>query len=180
MVRRKITSKQNALASLIANDGDKRDLFIEIGRFIFEYSQLEFDLRQHFRRKIGFGRQFNDVMSAGFDFARLCNALKAISAIEEGGQPHPVLAKHLKSCMEINDIRVAVVHGHWVSTLGGDTVVKVSVQNMKRQRLLEKDGELARWSDAIKVLRADIADAIEAADEQRKIRSSSTNVNAAD
>ena len=143
-------------------------LFREIGRFVFEYSQLEFDLRRHFRRKIGFGLQFGDVMSAGFDFDRLCNALKEVSAIEEGGQADPVLMKHLKACKAINDIRVAVVHGRWVSTLGGDSVLQVSRGTMKRHRLLEKEGELDRHSDAIIKLRVDIADAICAASKRRK------------
>ena len=168
MSRRRVTVEENALAFVIANDGDKSDLFQEIGRFIFEYSQLEFDLRQHFRRKIGFGRQFGDVMSTGFDFTRLCNALMAISAIEEGGQSDPVLVKHLKSSKKINDIRVAVVHGRWISSLGGGSVTKVSNHNMKRQRLLEKEGELDHWSDAVVKLRTDIADAIDAANERRK------------
>jgi hypothetical protein len=167
MSRRKVPA-QNALAFVIANDGDKSNLFREIGRFVFEYSQLEFDLRWHFRRKIGFGRQFGDVMSTGFDFARLCHALKEVSAIEEGGQADPVLVEHLKDCLAINDVRVAVVHGRWVSTLGGDSVLQVSRGKMKRRRLLEKKGELDRHSDAIIKLRANIADAIGAANERRK------------
>jgi hypothetical protein len=168
MSRNRVRVEQNALAFVVANDGDKSELFREIGRFVFEYSQLEFDLRQHFRRKIGFGRLFGDVMSTGFDFARLCSALMAVSAIEEGGQADPALAKHLKACLAINTVRVDVVHGRWVSSLGGDSVLKVSRGNMKRQRLLQKEGELDRQSDAIIKLRANIADAICAANERRQ------------
>jgi hypothetical protein len=76
--------------------------------------------------------------------------------------------KHLKACKAINDIRVAVVHGRWVSTLGGDSVLQVSRGTMKRHRLLEKEGELDRHSDAIIKLRVDIADAICAASKRRK------------
>ena len=168
MSRRRVRVEQNALAFVVANDGDKSALFREIGRFVFEYSQLEFDLRRHFQRKIGFGRQFGDVMSTAFDFARLCSALKEVSAIEKGGQADPVLVKHLNACKAINDVRVAVVHGRWMSSLGGDSVLQVSRQNMKRQRRLEKEGELDRHSDAIIKLRANIADAICAANERRK------------
>ncbi len=168
MSRRRVSVEQNPLAFVIANDGDKSDLFRQIGRFVFEYSQLEFDLRRHFRRKIGFALQFGDVMLTGFDFARLCNAIKKVSAIEEGGQADPVLVKHLTACKAINDVRVAVVHGRWESSLGGDSVLQVSRQNMKRRRLLEKEGELDRRSDEIIKLRASIADAIHAANDRRK------------
>jgi hypothetical protein len=164
----KTTRKQNPLAHLIENDGDKSGLFEEIGRFIFEYSKLEFALRRHFRRKIGYKIDFDDVVSTGFDFAKLCNALTALTTAENGGKPDAALKPLLDECHRINAVRIAVVHGSWFSTLAEDRVVHVSRSSMKRQTLFRQAGDLDKHSDAMVKLRADIAQAIYDANERRK------------
>jgi hypothetical protein len=68
-----------SLADIIAFEGDKSDLFREIGRFVFEYSRLEHDLRTYLRRKAQVPFDFNTPIMSAFDFARLCNALIAVS-----------------------------------------------------------------------------------------------------
>lgn len=159
--------EQNALAHLIENDGDKSDLFHEIGRFIFEYSKLEFTLRRHFRRRVGYKIEFDDVMSTGLDFAKLCNGLLALSAREAGGKPDPVLKKLIDECHRINAVRVAVVHGTWFSTLAEDRVVHVSRTSMQKQTMFRNAGDLDKHSDAMIKLRDAISVAIYAANERR-------------
>lgn len=159
---------QNVLARLVENDGDKSELFQEIGRFIFEYSKLEFALRRHFRRKVGYKLDFDDVLSTGFDFAKLCNALLALSAMENGGEPDPALKSLISKCKKINDVRVAVVHGTWYSSLAEDRVIHVSRQNMKRQDVFRVAGDLDKHSDAMVKLRDDIAEAISANNDARE------------
>lgn len=162
------TRGANSLAFLVENDGDKSRLYEEIGRFVFEYSQLEFELRRHFRRKVGYRIEFDDIMSAGFDFAKLCNALVAVSEIEEGGRSDAQLKKLINKCMEINAVRVDVVHGLWRSTRGGDMVVNVSRTSMKRKEsFFENEGDLDKISDGIVKLRANIRVAVHNADERR-------------
>jgi hypothetical protein len=158
---------ENSLADIIGWDGDKSDLYREIGRFVFEYSQLEFDLRRIFRKKIGIDFEHDDIMTVGFDFAKLCAALIAASAIEEDGEADPILKKLLGRCHKINDVRVAVVHGRWSSTFGGDRAIHVARGSMKQQPMFEYEGDLDEHSDAIVKLRADIADAVSAGDERR-------------
>ena len=58
-------------------------------------------------------------MTAGFDFAKLCTALVAASAIEEDGDADPVFKKLMGKCHDVNAVRIAVVHGRWNSTFGG-------------------------------------------------------------
>jgi hypothetical protein len=163
----KISREQTPLAYLVENDGDKSDLYHEIGRFVFEYSKLEFALRRHFRRKVGYKLEFDDVMSTGFDFAKLCNALLALSATEAGGNSDPTLKGLIDECHRINAVRVAVVHGTWFSTRAEDRVVHVSRSSMRRQTLFRKAGDLDKHTDAMIKLRDDIAEAICAANEAR-------------
>lgn len=158
---------ENSLADIIGYDGDRSALYREIGRFVFEYSQLEFDLRRYFRQKVGISMDHNDIMTAGFDFAKLVTALIAASAIEEGGTPDPVLEKHLKACFKVNETRIAVVHGRWSSTYGGDRAFHVARGSMKQQKHFEYEGDLDEASDAIVKLRAEIAAAVDTGDERR-------------
>lgn len=158
---------ENSPADIIGWNGDKTDLFREIGRFVFEYSQLEFDLRRIFRKKVGIALEHDDIMTAGFDFAKLIGALIAASAIEEGGKPDPALEKLLKSCHDVNAQRIAVVHGRWSSTYGGDRAIHVSRNSMKQQKLFEYEGDLDELSDGIVKLRAEIEAAVHAGEERR-------------
>lgn len=108
----------NSLADIIAWPGDKSDLFCEIGRFVYGYSQLEFDLQKIFRKKVGIDFEHDDFMTAGFDFAKLRTALVAASAIEEDGDADPVFKKLMGKCHDVNAVRIAAVHGQWNSTFG--------------------------------------------------------------
>jgi hypothetical protein len=73
--KRRARMEANSLADIITWPGDKSDLFREIGRFVYEYSQLEFDLRKTFRKKVGIDFEHDDIMTAGFDFAKLARPL---------------------------------------------------------------------------------------------------------
>jgi hypothetical protein len=165
--KKRRTRMENSLADIIGWTGDKGDLYREIGRFVFEYSQLEFDLRSIFRRMVGFDFEHDDIMTAGFDFARLCAALIAASAIEEDGKPDPTFEKLISQCKRINEVRIAVVHGRWSSTYGGDRAIHVGRNSMKQQRMFEYAGDLDEHSDAIVNLRAKIADLVSAGDDHR-------------
>jgi hypothetical protein len=160
----------NSLADIIGWNGDKSDLYREIGRFVFEYSQLEAELRRIFRKKVSIDLEHNDIMTAAFDFAKLVTAILAASAIEEDrqdGKPDPVLEKLLKACHKVNEARVAVVHGRWSSTYGGDRVYQVARGSMKQQKMFEYEGDLDEHSDAVDKLRIDIVEAVRAGDERR-------------
>lgn len=155
------------LADIIAYDGDKSALYAEIGRFVFEFSLLEATLRRILRRKLKLHVAYKDIMTAGFDFAKLVTAVLAASALEEGGKPEPALQKLLNRCHDINALRVAVVHGQWSSTLGGDSAYHVTRGSMTQKRFFEYEGDLDAASDEIVKLRDDINAAISRSNERR-------------
>jgi hypothetical protein len=168
MKKRRARKGDNILADIIGFDGDRRDLYCEIGRFIFEYSGLEHDLRRHLRRKAQVPFDFDAPIMSAFDFARLCNALVAVSAIEEAdGLPDPAIKGLMSKALRINEARVAVVHGSWMSTYAGDRARHVSRTSMKPVNYFEHAGDLDDLSDAIVKLRRDISNAISDGDERR-------------
>jgi hypothetical protein len=81
----------------------------------------------------------------------------ALTTEENGGVLDPVLQALISKCLTINDVRIAVVHGSWFSTMAEDRVVHVSRNSMKPQTLFRKPGALDKHSDAMIKLQADIA-----------------------
>ena len=107
-------------------------------------------------------------MTAGFDFAKLWTALVAASAIEEDGDADPVFKKLMGKCHDVNAVRIAVVHGRWNSTFGGDRAIHVARGSMKQQRMFEYEDDLDEHSDGIVKLRAEIAEAVRAGNQRRR------------
>jgi len=48
-------------------------VYREIGRFIFEFSQLEYTLRHHVADMARIDDQYFDIVTSAFDFAKLCS-----------------------------------------------------------------------------------------------------------
>src|SRR3954449_8553030 len=85
---------------------EKDRIYREIGRFIFEFSQLEYTLRHHVSEMARIDEQYFDIVTSAFDFAKLCTALLALSGKRNGGAPDREVEKLIKACHEVNTIRL--------------------------------------------------------------------------
>jgi hypothetical protein len=54
--------------------GPTDPIYREIGRFIFQFSQLEYTLRYHVAEMARIGDEYFDIVTSGLDFAKLCPA----------------------------------------------------------------------------------------------------------
>lgn len=135
-------------------------IYREIGRFIFEFSQLEYTLRYHVAEMARIDDQYFDIVTSAFDFAKLCSALLALSAKEKGGKPDPTLKDLIADCHEVNTIRLRVVHGLWVIGSGNDRAIHTSRNSMQSEVYFDKPGDLDDQSNRCNRLRSDIERAI--------------------
>jgi hypothetical protein len=135
-------------------------VYREIGRFIFEFSQLEYTLRYYVADMARVDDQYFDIMTSAFDFAKLCSALVALSAKEKGGRPDPVLKDLVAACHEINTVRIRVLHGLWVVGSGNDRAIHTSRNSMKGEVYFDTPGDLDDQSNRRNKLRSDIEKAI--------------------
>jgi hypothetical protein len=95
-------------------------LYTAIGRFIFEFSQLEFMIRHALGealalKELGTDARF-DIVTSPYDFATLCNVTKAIFTrtvgCDENDQKE--IESILNACMTLNnEERVPIAHGTW-------------------------------------------------------------------
>lgn len=157
----------------------KDKLYSAIGRFIFEFSQLEYTLRARISERVGLEDSFFDTIMS-HDFSMLCNiaerlllgapAPAAIPAIS--GNPPSVLQQHATSramappdvkkiiadCREIGDKRNRVVHGLWYITGKDGVLHHSSRQKLISTQYISGDGasRLAEMADKALTLRQDV------------------------
>src|ERR1700730_18485686 len=135
---------------------DPGPLYQEIGRFIFEFSQLEYTIRHHVGEKAGMNDEVADMVTANLDFARLCSTRLVRSAKEEEGKPEPALEKMINECRQINEIRTRVVHGLWVAGTTYDRLIHTSRDKMTAKIFFDKPGDLDKHSERMAKLRQGI------------------------
>jgi hypothetical protein len=170
--------------------GDADDKwFGAIGRFIFEFSRLEYTLRQYVAREIGLHDQHFVAIASQFNFAGLCAAayvgLHYIgpSIQDDLGEPpahvlkrkwkrqrkiwedlvdehERMLKKLVNECKSLNEDRVRIVHGLW--NIAGETrdLNYVSRYNFTHKTYFQDANELAEKAEKAARLRSEFEEVV--------------------
>ena len=127
----------------------EEETYRAIGRFIFEFSQLEHTLKICVAKAAGIKDEFfAAVMSQ--DFALLCTMALVILPSALQSQKPGNIDHVINECRRLNDERVRVVHGLWTPQKRGGTVAHVSRTKLKptfsrwQAGHLEKQADIAR------------------------------------
>ncbi len=90
-------------------------LYLSIGEFIFEFSQLEFMLRHALGEALGLNDDRFHTITSPYDFAALCRVTRSIYRTVPGCTTEECieLDELFKACLQINDERVRIAHGTW-------------------------------------------------------------------
>jgi hypothetical protein len=128
-------------------ESDPEETYHAIGRFIFEFSQLEFCLRFHTGTEAGVeSKHFNTIMTQ--DFALLCSAaMEVLSPSLRQEENKQFLKELISECRKLNDVRVKVAHGLWVPFHEGGTVQHVSRSTLKISVNVNQAEQLERHAD---------------------------------
>jgi hypothetical protein len=120
-------------------DATAESTYRAIGRFIYEFSQLEYSIRFWVAELTGIppGR-FDLIMT--HDFALL---LTIAMKVFEGSEHEAIL----KSCRQLNDERVRIVHGLWVPHKQGGTLYHVPRSSLKSGEMNERAQALELLAD---------------------------------
>lgn len=182
MGRRWATGHEQAVKQV----NDENKWFSAIGRFVFEFSQLEYTLKHHLAEAVGLEEaHFNSIMT--HDFAMLCNIAEVV-LLQEPKAPDWEWPKEMitppkrvtrrkifqidmatrilkmkeiiKECRQLNDIRVRVVHGLWAVGGGSGHLYHVSRQTLQNKKYFEQADDLATKADIACRLRDEISKAI--------------------
>ena len=134
---------------------ESEETYLAIGRFMFEFSQLEMSLRNFTALEAGVkDRYFDAVMT--HDFSLLCTIAQELLGLswESEGKKTKFLGI-IKECRKLNDVRVRVAHGLWVPFRGGGTVHHVSRSSLKAKMSSDQAQELEERAKAVNQLRSE-------------------------
>jgi hypothetical protein len=127
-----------------------------IGRFIFEFSQLEYEIRHRIAEEVWVSEEyFNAIMV--HDFAVLCTAAHHVFQIAFEKEPDRIkeFKALIKKARALADIRNAVAHGLWVPFMEGGKVIHVP-RSLKPNISTEQAAALNKKADEARELRAQI------------------------
>jgi hypothetical protein len=126
---------------------ESEETYLAIGRFIYEFSQLEHTLRVFTGTEAGIEEEhFNAVMT--HDFSLLCTVAQEVIGKGFTEDKRRRLADIIKEFRKLNDIRVRVAHGLWVPFQGGGTVHHLSRSTLKVKMSAGQAAELEKAADS--------------------------------
>lgn len=129
--------------------------YLAIGRFIFEFSQLEYTLRYQIAEAIGLADRFLDSVIT-HDFALLCTAAKQVLSEKLDEAAKRQLKRILNDCLSLNQERVRVAHGLWVPFREGGVVHHVPRTTLSDTRHVNQADHLWKQADKVQVLRNEL------------------------
>ncbi|HVR58989.1 MAG TPA: hypothetical protein VMT72_19435 [Pseudolabrys sp.] len=137
--------------SEIDTSHDSELTYKAIGRFIFEFSQLEAGMKYHIAEQCGIKDEHYNVLMV-YDFALLCTIAEKV-LVRMGDSNGKILKNIISECRRMNDVRVRVAHGLWVPFMQGGTVSHVSRQNLTPRLSSDQTQELERCASQTNALR---------------------------
>jgi hypothetical protein len=129
--------------------------FLAIGRFIFEFSQLEYTLRRHIAHAARLDDKFMDSVIT-HDFAMLCTAARQILGESMSDERKSRFNGVINKCLTLNQERVRVAHGLWVPFREGGVVHHVTRSSLTNTRSIDQATHLEGQANMAQKLRGEI------------------------
>jgi len=130
--------------SINSEDKVRQRIYLDIGHFIYAFSQLEFSIRAILGRHLGLSNDQFDIVTSPYDFRMLC---QVVSELYQVGHSDLVAAKKIKKllddCQRLNDDRVRVAHGTWSIDAQGASARQVSRQTLRGSFYFDDPQKLA-------------------------------------
>lgn len=127
-----------------------------IGRFIFEFSQLEYTLKYHIAEVIELKDEYFNAITS-FDFSMICTIAESVLLPKLPRRGANQLKKIINTCRELNGDRVRVAHGLWYINRDTGTLHAISRQNLTASQHFDNDATaIACKADLANTLRNEI------------------------
>ena len=117
-----------------------------IGRFLHEFSQLEFTIRAVLASRLGLEDRYFDIVTASYDFRILCAVTSKVTSIMYP-EKKPEVEALFKECQSLNDSRVHVAHGTWIDDTDGLSARVFSRNALETTHRSFKNDELLKLAD---------------------------------
>ena len=135
-----------------------------IGRFMFEFSQVEYTIRHYLAEEIGLNEKHFAAVVESYDVGVLCGIAIEVFTKARAGKNAARIKKLIERFRGLNDDRKRVAHGLWVPFKEGGTVHYVSRNSLKPSRLANQAEALEKRAGEACALRAELENAFMALD----------------
>lgn len=128
-----------------------------IGRFMFEFSQVEYAVRHYLAEEIGLKEEHFTAVIESYEVGVLTTVAQEVFKKARGEVEGTRIDKLLKRFRGLNDARKRVAHGLWIPFVDGGTVHYVSRSSLKNPiRLGDQAKALEVLADDACALRAEL------------------------
>jgi hypothetical protein len=121
------------------------DLFRAIGRFVFEFSQLEYSIKFFLHELMEVRNDLFDAFVGPIDFAAACSALKETCRVLKLQQVEQIISL-INGAQKINEQRIKIVHGLWAPAAPAEKLVYISRTSLKASHHFPSPLELDKLS----------------------------------
>jgi hypothetical protein len=125
-----------------------------IGRFIFQFSQVEYTIRYYLAEEIRLPEEHFASVVGSYDVGALIAVAKEV--FRKSGEGYASIERLLNRFFTINGTRNQVAHGLWVPFKDGGTLHYVSRNRPVAVWSTDKAAELERLADELSDLNADL------------------------
>lgn len=129
--------------------------FCAIGRFIFEFSQLEFGLRAYVAKAIGLKNEFFYVTMT-HDISLLCDVARTVLTKKMDAEQKVDFEPLISRIKSLNDERVRIAHGLWFVNDKEGKLLRASRGKQEAKVYFKKADELASLADRAKELQDEL------------------------
>jgi hypothetical protein len=127
-----------------------------IGRFMFEFSQIEYMVRYYLAETIQLKEEYFSAVVESYDVGTLIAVAKQVFKKAREKENGADIERLLSQYHKLNDDRKRVAHGLWVPFLEGGTVHYVSRTKLSSSRFTDQAKELEKHADILCQLRANL------------------------
>jgi hypothetical protein len=133
------------MAADTQEDGEKT--YRAIGRFIFEFSLVEFVIKAELEKEIGLDKKHRAVVDS-YDVGVLCTVAKKVFT----GANAARIEGLINQFHTLNAVRIRVVHGVWIPYEEGGTVLHIARSSLTRKRSARQAEELEKHANTARAL----------------------------
>lgn len=130
-----------------------------IGRFVFEFSQVEYMIRYFLAQEIQLKEEYFSAVVESYDVGVLINVAKEVFKKTRHADNGATIEKLLNQFYSSNEHRKRVAHGLWVPFAEGGTVHYVPRNKLASRRFVEQAKELQKEADKLLELRSTLEEA---------------------
>jgi hypothetical protein len=130
-----------------------------IGRFIFEFSQVEYTIRHYLAEEIGLNEEHFSAVVESYEASLLCTVAIEVFKKSRAKENAAQIEKLINKFRQLNDKRNCVAHGLWVPFRDGGTVHYVPRGKLTPSNSANQAEELDKLADEACKLSAELTNA---------------------